>query len=165
MTSIPSVPQVAALPCAGRTVVPQEYVDANGHMNIAPYMQIYNDHGWDYLGRFGLGPDDALAGTAMIFDVEHHLRYLREVHVGDTLASRVRFIARTDKAVQMMIYLVNETRDELAGTFESVSLHVAADTRRVAPFPKSIAERLDAQVAADNAIDWMSTSKLSLTRG
>lgn len=161
---LPSVPQTAELPCAGRTVVPQSYVDANGHMNIAPYMQIYNDDGWAYLGRFGLGPQDALAGTAMIFDVEHHVRYLREVHLGDTLASRARLIARTAKAVQMMIYLVNETRDELAGTFESVGLHVAVDSRRVAPFPKSVAERLDAQLAADEALDWQSAPKLSLTR-
>lgn len=64
----------------------------------------------------------------------------------------------------MMIYLVNETRDELAGTFESVGLHVAVDSRRVAPFPKSVAERLDAQLAADEALDWQSAPKLSLTR-
>ena len=73
MTTLPSMSQVALLPCAGRTVVPQRYVDENGHMNIAAYMQIYNDDGWAYLGRFGLGPQDAVAGTAMIFDVEHHV--------------------------------------------------------------------------------------------
>lgn len=165
MTTLPSVAQVAVLPCAGRTVVPQRYVDENGHMNIAAYMQIYNDDGWAYLGRFGLGPQDAVAGTAMIFDVEHHVRYPREVHLGDTLASHARLIARTTKAAQMMIYLVNETRDELAGTFESVALHVAVTSRRVGPFPESVAQRLDAQLAADAALPWPSEPKLSLARG
>ena len=166
MTSgLPSIEQVSQLPRAGRTVVPDRYADANGHMNIAPYMQIYNDHGWAHLGRFGLGPDDALAGTAMVFDIEHHVRYLREVHVGDALVSRARMVGRTAKAVQMMIYLVNETRGELAGTFESLSLHVEVASRRVAPFPESVAHRLDAQLDADAALAWQSTPRLSLTRG
>ena len=93
------------------------------------------------------------------------MRYPREVHLGDTLASHARLIARTAKALQMMIYLVNETRDELAGTFESVGLHVEVAGRRVGPFPEPVAQRLDAQLTADAALPWPSVPKLSLARG
>ncbi|MFV0462531.1 MAG: thioesterase family protein [Nostocoides sp.] len=150
----PSIDGVRVLPLAYERVVPEHFTDANGHMNIVRYMQVHNSAAWNYLGRFGLGKDDARQGRAGIFDIEHHVRYLREIHVGDHVAVHTRLLARSDKGLHAMQFLVNMTRNELANTLEWVSLSVDMSTRRSAPFPPNVGALLDAQLLIDQALNW-----------
>jgi acyl-CoA thioester hydrolase len=153
-TPTPTFDQVRALPCAHEQVVPAHFADANGHMNIVRYMELHNEAAWKHMSQFGLGEEHALEGTAGSFEVEHHLRYLREVHVGDLVAVHFRTLGRSDKAFHVMQFLLNVTRRELANTLESVSLSVDMGNRRTAPFPPDVAARLDAQLMVDRALDW-----------
>jgi len=151
---LPTFDQVRVLPCAHEQVVPAHYADANGHMNIVRYMELHNEAAWKHMGQFGLGEEQAVEGTAGSFEVEHHLRYLREVHVGDLVAVHFRTLARSDKALHVMQFLLNVTREELANTLESISLSVDMATRRPAPFPSDVAALLDARLRIDQALDW-----------
>ena len=103
---------------------------------------------------FGLGAEHAAAGTAGSFEVEQHLRYFREVHVGDVVSVHVRMLDRSDKALHLMQFLVNDTRDELANTFESLSISVDLATRAVVPFPQHVLDLVDPQLRIDQALDW-----------
>lgn len=151
---LPTFEQVRALPCAHEQVVPAHYADANGHMNIVRYMELHNEAAWKHMGQFGLGEEHAREGTAGSFEVEHHLRYLREVHVGDLVAVHFRLIGRSDKALHLMQFLVNVTRRELSNTLESLGLSVDMSTRRTAPFPDHVAALIDARLQGDQALDW-----------
>jgi acyl-CoA thioester hydrolase len=153
-TPSPTFDQVRALPCAHEQVVPAHFADANGHMNIVRYMELHNEAAWKHMSQFGLGEEHALEGTAGSFEVEHHLRYLREVHVGDVVAVYFRTLGRSDKALHVMQFLLNVTREELANTLESVSLGVDMGTRATAPFPADVTALLDAQLRVDQALDW-----------
>lgn len=153
-TPTPTFDQVRALPCAHEQVVPAHFADANGHMNIVRYMELHNEAAWKHMSRFGLGEEHAREGTAGSFEVEHHLRYLREVHVGDVVAVHFRTLGRSDKALHVMQFLLNVTREELANTLESVSLSVDMGTRRTAPFPANVTALLDARLRVDRALDW-----------
>lgn len=153
-TPAPSFDQVRALPCAHEQVVPAHFADANGHMNIVRYMELHNAAAWKHMTQFGLGAEHALAGTAASFEVEHHLRYLREVHVGDLVAVHVRLLGRTTKALHVMQLLLNVTRRELANTLESTALSVDLMTRRTGPFPAPVAALLDDRLRVDQALDW-----------
>ncbi|HET7399864.1 MAG TPA: thioesterase family protein [Intrasporangium sp.] len=146
--------QVRALPCAHEQVVPSDFADANGHMNIVRYMQLHNDAAWKYMHHFGLGEEHAADSSAGSFEVEQHLRYLREVHVGDVVAVHVRMLGRSEKALHVMQFLVNVSRNELANTFESLSLSVDMATRKVVPYPPHVADLLDARLRIDQALDW-----------
>lgn len=150
----PTVPQVQALPCAHEQAIPPDFADANGHMNIVRYMQLHNDAAWKYMHHFGLGEEHAADGSAGSFEVEQHLCYLREVHVGDVVAVHVRMLGRSNKALHVMQFLINLTRNELANTLESVGLSVDMTTRKVVPYPPHVANLLDAQLRIDQALDW-----------
>lgn len=150
----PRVEQVRALVCPLERVIPEHFADANGHMNIVRYLELHNDAAWIHMHDFGLGEEHATAGTAGSFQTEQHMTYLREVHVGDTVAVHVRMVERSAKAIHLVQFLVNLTRGDVANTFESLSLSVDLATRKVVPFPQHVAELLDAQLAIDRALDW-----------
>ncbi|MEI2776381.1 MAG: thioesterase family protein [Tetrasphaera sp.] len=151
---MPTYADVVQLEACYTLVVPPEFGDANGHMNIVRYMQIHNDGGWAFLSSVGLGPEHAQAGSGASFDVEHHLRYLREVHCGDTLTLHVRMLERSAKALHVVHFLLNQSRQEIANTLEYVTVSVDLTARRVAPWPAHVAELLDARLAQDAALGW-----------
>lgn len=150
----PSLEQVLALPSAYSVVVPPEYTDGNGHLNIARYMQLHSDGGWAYFTRFGLSEESAAAGGPTTFDVEHHVVYRREVLAGHEVSVHVRLVDRTDKALHSIQFLANRTTGEVANSHEAVSLSVDLRTRAITPIPADLAHLLDARLREDRALPW-----------
>jgi acyl-CoA thioester hydrolase len=152
----PPIPleQVTALQLLLREQIPPEYQDENGHMNVRWYMKVFDDAGYPFVASLGITPDyHAEHGTGG-FDLEHHLHYLNEIHIGDTIAVYGRLLARSDKRIHYMMFLVNETKGKLAGTFECVNSFADLRARRTAPYPPAIADRIDARLAEDTALAW-----------
>ena len=150
----PTVEQVLALPSAYSVVVPDEYTDGNGHLNIARYMQIHSDGGWAYFARFGLSEESAAAGGPTTFDVEHHVVYRREVLAGHEVSVHVRLVDRSETALHSIQFLVNRSTGEIANTHEAVSLSVDLRTRSVAPIPAALAGALDERLEHDHTLAW-----------
>ncbi|MEO3937513.1 thioesterase family protein [Dermatophilaceae bacterium Soc4.6] len=157
MSRLPALPtpeQVAQLPQHLALVVPPEFTDANGHMNIARYLELYSRSGWVAFSRFGLGEETALAGGPATFDAEHYLRYAAEVHAGDEVTLHSRLVGRSAKAVHHVQLMLDRTTGTVAGTFEAVSVSIDLAVRRPTPFPPAVAAALDAQLAVDTALPW-----------
>lgn len=151
---LPTAAQVLALPLHLTMTVPQEFADANGHMNIARYLEVHSRAGWVAYAAWGLGEDEARRGGPASFDAEHHLRYLREVGAGDEIAVHGRLLGRSPRALHYMQFLVDRTTGVLANTFESVSLSIDLSQRRTVDFPSAVAARVDAELAVHAALGW-----------
>jgi acyl-CoA thioester hydrolase len=145
---------VLALPLVYRFTVPQDYRDAFGHMNMRWYLAIYDDAGIPLFEQIGLTPEHYRQHQAGGFDLEHHLHYLNEVHVGDSLAVYARLIGRSAKRLHYLLFMVNETRNVLSSIFECVNSYADLSVRRTAPFPPDIAEQIDAMLAEHIRLDW-----------
>jgi len=157
VTRLPALPtpdQVGALPLGLALTVPPDFTDANGHMNIARYLELYSRAGWVAFARFGLGEETALAGGPATFDAEHYLRYAAEVHAGDEITVHSRLVGRSAKAVHHVQLLLDRTTGAVASTFEAVSVSIDLAVRRPTPFPPAVAAALDAQLARDTALPW-----------
>jgi acyl-CoA thioester hydrolase len=152
--TLPSYDDVAALPRLTQVVVPAEMGDANGHLNVRHHVALHDDGGWLHMASFGFDPESIEARRRNFFDLEHHVRYLDEVLVGDTVSTRYRTLGRTPKAVHLMSFLLDDTRRTLASTVEIVTVHVDLDTRRTAPIEPADAARLDARIGTDAALPW-----------
>lgn len=150
----PTLEQVLALPCDWTAVVPPEWTDGNGHLNIARYMECHSDGGWAYFGPFGLSEEQARDGGATTFDVEHHIVYHHEVLAGHEVSVHVRLIDRTDKALHSLQFLVNRTTGQIANTHEAVSLSMDLRTRSIAPFPPEPLPLIDAELERHRALPW-----------
>ncbi len=157
MTRLPALPtpeQVEALPLNLGVTVPPEFTDANGHMNIARYLELYSRAGWVAFSRFGLGEEVALAGGPATFDAEHYLRYAAEVHSGDEITLHSRLVGRSAKAVHHVQLLLDRTTGAVASSFEAVSVSIDLAVRRPSPFPPAVAAALDEQLSLDAALPW-----------
>src|SRR5271165_3618884 len=146
--------QLASLPEVYRVVIPPVYEDRNGHMNMRCYLALYDEAGDAMYPMLGLTPDYFAASGAGGFDLEHHLWYSSEVRIGDTVAIRVRMLARSQKLFHYMMFMVNETRGVLSSLFECVHDHADLRARRTAPFPAQVATRIDAFIAEHRALGW-----------
>lgn len=154
LSNLPTVDQVRALPCYLRKVVPEAYLDQNGHMNIRHYLALYDEAGLRFLD--GLGIDLAYSSERRlgVFDLEHHLSYLAECHAGDEVAVYGRALAATAKRLHAVWFLVNETRAAVSNVFEFVTSHADLEARRTSPFPEDVAERVNVLVAAQRGLSW-----------
>lgn len=151
---LPTFDQVLELPRSAEILVPADYVDHNGHMNVRRYLAIQDDAGFSYFKKFGFGEAHIEQKHRGFFDLEHHLRYQAEVLVDQTIAVHPRLLARSAKVVHVMSFMVNVTTKLLANTFEVTMAHVDLDARRTTPFDSEMAQTIDRQIEYDRRVSW-----------
>lgn len=123
------------------TVLP-EWIDYNGHMNVAYYVLAFDqatDVLFDYLG---LDEDYRVATGCSTFAVESHVTYLQETAQGDPLRFSTQLLAYDEKRLRFFHRMYHQTEGYLAATSEWLSLHVNLADRRVAPMPDTILRRV-----------------------
>lgn len=145
---------ITALEPLYRLSIPPEYEDENGHMNMRWYLAIFDEAGYPLVAGFGLTPDFHRAHGSGGYDLEHHIHYLSEVHVGQQVTVYARLVGRSAKRVHYLMFMVNETTGKLAAIFECVNSFADLTQRRTAPYPPEISARIDALLAAHQALDW-----------
>lgn len=149
------LPQILALaPACLHVTVPESYRDQNGHMNMRWYLAIFDDAGDKLYLQLSLTPDYHRRHGTGTFDLEHHLHFLSEVLPGDNVAVYARLVAHSAKRLHYLMFMVNETKDRLAATFECVASFADLSARRTVPFPPEIASKIAASVAAHATLNW-----------
>jgi acyl-CoA thioester hydrolase len=152
--TMPTVEQVDELPSLMERRIPPEWQDLNGHVNVRHYLEIYDAASWPMLEQFGLDERTFLERRQGLFDLEHHLWYRAELHVGDLASVHSRFVARSVKRFQGVMFIVNRTRSQLASAFEYVSTGADLEARRSAPLPERFAAELDRMIAVHARLRW-----------
>ncbi len=132
--------------------VEPEWIDYNGHLNMAYYNVLF-DRGIDQLwAELGIGPDYMKERNASTFSAEAHVRYIREVHLGDPVQVTVYMLAADDKRIHTFEELRHATEGWLSATSEGMALHVDMTARKTAPFPPDVAARICALLQAHAAV-------------
>jgi acyl-CoA thioester hydrolase len=152
----PAIPleKITALTPLYRLTIPPEYQDENGHMNVRWYLHVFDEAGYPLVAEMGLTPEFHQQHQTGGYDLEHHIHYLKEVHIGDTIAVYARLIARSAKRIHYLMFMVNETRGTLASIFECVNSFADLKVRQTAPYPPEIAAKIDAMLSHDQGLDW-----------
>jgi acyl-CoA thioester hydrolase len=139
-------PPSLALPADGLALIRErvrpEWIDYNGHMNVAWYVAAFDIAGESFLEQIGLGPTYRREADASVFSVEAHVTYQREVHEGDLLEFRTRLIGFDAKRLHYIQTMYRAADGALSSTAEWLVLHIDMKTRRTAPMPQSIQQRL-----------------------
>ena len=126
--------------------VEKDWIDYNGHMNMAYYNVLFDRCSDDAFALMGMGPDYARDRKLTIYTAELHLCYVRELHLGDKVTVTFQLLDRDDKRLHAYQEIHHED-GWLAATSENMSLHIDMGGPKVAPFPADI----DAKVAAVQA--------------
>lgn len=137
------------LPGRHREIVRPEWIDYNGHMNVAYYTLVF-DHATDVvLDHFGIGPTDYVPqGAGSMFVVEAHITYDREVRLGDTLAVETQILDLDAKRLQLFHTMVHAGDGYQVATTEIMLMHVDQVQRRSSPMPDWALRRVRESLAA-----------------
>jgi acyl-CoA thioester hydrolase len=133
-------------------VVLPEWIDYNGHMNVAYYLLAFDhasDAFFDYLG-LDAAHREATGGSTFAADI--HLTYQREVHEGDPLRFTSQLLGFDDKRLRFFQSMYHAADGYLAATMEGLTLYVDLARRRVTPFPEEIITRLEAVFTAHRSL-------------
>jgi acyl-CoA thioester hydrolase len=122
--------------------VAPEWVDRNGHMNVAFYLHVFDLAGGELFGRVGLGQAYVAQGTGTTFTLETRVRYVQEVFEGDPLRITGHIADVSEKLVHLVGAIHHAEKGYLAAEKESVIAHINQATRRTAPFPLDLYARL-----------------------
>lgn len=135
-----------------KEIIRPEWIDYNGHMNVAYYTLVF-DHAVDALfEHIGLGAGYRDAGSGSTFAAEQHVTYNREVVEGDEVRIETRLVGFDEKRIHHYHEMFHAADGYLAATTEFLSLHVDLATRRVGPMPAEIMDRLAPLHAAHAAL-------------
>lgn len=129
------------LPVTGSRQIPQSWVDYNGHMNEAHYLEA----GAAATDRFMelIGADaDYIASGKSYFTVETHIRHLDEMHAGERLVITTQVMKGDGKKLHLFHYLKGAD-GRLAATVETFLLHVDLATRASTLPGELVARKLD----------------------
>lgn len=131
--------------------VEEQWLDFNGHLNMAYYNVLF-DRGVDQLGAFlGFGPEyRALTGNTT-FSAEFHLCYLRELHLGDAVTASFQLLDYDAKSFHFYQELIHAD-GWVSATGEGVGLHIDQSGPRVAPMPEEILGRFAELSEAHSAL-------------
>lgn len=143
------MPETAAAPFVATVMqVEPQWIDYNGHLNMAYYNVLF-DRAIDQLfASLGVGPDYLSARNNSTMTAECHVRYLREIGEHDPVQVHVWLLAADEKRLHTFEELRHATEGWVSATSENMTLHIDMSVRRVAPFPPDITARVHEVVAA-----------------
>lgn len=138
------------------TVKP-DWIDYNGHLNMAFYSVLFDDGFDTFCIEMGLGEDYLKETGCTTYTAEFRIRYLQEVHEGAKLRASLRLVDVGPKSFHYAQELIHED-GWIAATGEGITLHVDQSGPRVAAFPDPVKARLDAafeEQKKDELPDWV----------
>jgi acyl-CoA thioester hydrolase len=130
-----------------RDTVAREWIDYNGHMNVAYYVLAFDratDRLFDYLG---VGEDYRRATHRSIFALEAHVTYERELREGDGFEVATQLIDADRKRLHIFHAMTRQASGELSATMEVMGLHVDMNGPRSAPLPDEVFAKVEALLA------------------
>jgi acyl-CoA thioester hydrolase len=125
-----------------------QWIDYNGHLNMA-YYNVMFDRAIDQLWlELGIGPAYMKERHGSTFTAECHVRYLREIHLGDPVQVSVLLVAADEKRLHTFEELRHAGEGWVSATSENMTIHIDMEKRKTAPFPADIQARIARVVAA-----------------
>jgi acyl-CoA thioester hydrolase len=118
------------------------WLDYNGHLNMSYYNVLFDRAVDEIYALAGIGEHYTKNQRRSFFTAEVHLRYLRELHEGDTVRVTFQLLGYDAKRLHFFEQLFHATEGWVSATSECLSLHVDMDKRKTTPFPDSVARTL-----------------------
>jgi len=134
-----------------------EWIDANGHMNLAYYIVLF-DYATDLLfDAIDIGRTYKEATNHGTFVAETHNLYERELLVGERVRITTQILGADGKRLHLAHEMFSRASGSRAATQELMYLHIDLGARRVVPWLPEAHGRVAAATAAHRRLgrpDW-----------
>lgn len=145
---------LAAAPIRTRSRrVQPDWIDYNGHMNVAYYTLAF-DNSLDEIFDETLGIGVTLVREARMgpMALQTQIHYLAELVEGDEFACDFQLLDADHKRIHFFVTMINLGTGAEAATYESLTVNVDLEARRSAPFPERAWARIGRLVDAHSAL-------------
>ena len=137
-----SAPAFAAPLISSVMRVEPQWIDYNGHLNMAYYNVLFDRAVDEAYELIGIGLDYLKNQGHSTFTAEAHVRYLRELHDGDPVRVTFQLLDYDAKRIHYFEQLLHASEGWASATSENMTLHVDMAAKKVAPFPETVLRTL-----------------------
>jgi len=131
--------------------IEKDWIDYNGHLNMAYYNVIFDRCSDEAFEAMGMGADYVKERRLTIYTAEVHVCYVQELHLEHKVTVSLQLIDNDEK--RLRIYQeIRHIDGWLAATSEQLALHVDMSGPKVAPFPADVLAKVEAMRAAHAAL-------------
>lgn len=140
-------------PVTHRETVLSDWVDYNGHMNVAYYVLIF-DHATDaFLAQLGIDETYRNKTHGSVFVVESHISYDQEVLKGQEVEVSTLLLSADQKRLHLFHSMYVPEHPDPVATIEIMILHVDLRSRKSAPFTEDRQKRIETMRAEHARFD------------
>jgi acyl-CoA thioester hydrolase len=122
--------------------VEPDWIDHNGHMNVAYYHLAFDRAAGSFFRWLGLDETYRKTHQASTFALESHLNYHRELRLGEGFRIEALLLSGDARRLHFCMQMFKDGSGELAAYYESLSMHVDMRTRRTSPMAGELQERV-----------------------
>ncbi len=122
--------------------VEPQWIDYNGHLNMAYYNVLFDRAVDETYELLGVRADYVAERRQSIFTAEVHLRYLHELHAGDAVRVTFQLLAYDTKRLHYFEQLFHAEEGWVSATSENLALHVDMTSKKTVGFPAKVVVRL-----------------------
>ena len=127
--------------------IESQWIDYNGHFNMAYYNVLLDRDSDVSLALLGLGPEYVKRTGNSYFTLEAHISYLRELHAGDTVTIATQILDFDAKRLHYVQTMRHAIAGWVACISENIVMHVDMTTKKSSPMPADILEKI--KIACD----------------
>lgn len=122
-------------------IVPQSWLDYNGHMTEHRYLEVFGYTTDALLEEIGVNADYVGAGHSY-YTVETHIQHLDEARLGEQLTTTTQLVFTDDKRLHLFHSIHSADKKTLLATAEQMLLHVDSHAGRACAAAPDVLERL-----------------------
>lgn len=129
-----------------RAVVRPDWIDHNGHMNVAYFVVAFDEATDAIYEDWGIGlsyPDET---GCSVFTLGMNVDYMGELFERDPIRITTTLVDYDSKRIHYFHQMFHENSGKLVATNECLCMNVRLSTRKSEPFPDSVSTALDTAV-------------------
>jgi acyl-CoA thioester hydrolase len=128
------------------TLILPEWIDHNGHMNVAYYVLAFDEATDAAYERWGIGLDYPSSSGCSVFTLGMNVDYRSELFDGDEVRIKTDLVDYDEKCIHYFHRMYNDESGDLAATNECLCMNVGLDGREARVFPGDVVARLGASL-------------------
>ena len=132
--------------------VEPEWIDYNGHLNMAYYNVLFDRAVDEAYEIMGCGLAYLKETRHSTFTAEAHIRYLRELQAGAPVRVTLQLLDFDAKRMHYFEQLFHAEEGWLSATSENMALNVDMTAKKVTAFPENVMARLAQMKAAHDKL-------------
>ncbi len=122
--------------------VKDEWIDYNGHFNMAYYSVLFDQCCDDAFSLVGLGPEYLKTSGFSFFTLVAQVNYLRELKAGDEVSVTLQLHDYDEKRIHFFLHMHHAKQGWLSATMETLCMHIDMSIKKAAPWPDDIRHKL-----------------------